>query len=143
MGSLVKCQGCGERCGTRPVGVYWRWMRGDGAWKKYYQRVCAACYAAKVLPLDVPHPGNERLRCPQCGIDTEDDYDGIYSTSFPGGGPQVNVDAPFCAPCAAVFRVWITDHARDTDAVEGAPVPLRQEGGFDAGSTLTSLGRLP
>lgn len=141
MGSLVKCAGCGERCGSRPIGVYWRWMRADGVWKKYYHRLCVGCYAAKVLPLDVEHPGSEHLRCPQCGVDTEDDYDGVYSTSFPGKGPQVEVDAPFCDVHAADFRLWVIDHARDISTVEGAPEPLRQESGYTASATLRSLGR--
>jgi hypothetical protein len=139
MGSLVKCVGCGERCGSRPIGVYWRWMRADGVWKHYYQRVCAGCYAAKVLPLDVDHPGDMRLTCPGCGIDTEDDYDGVYTTSFPGKGPQVNTESAFCGVCAAVLRLWVVDHARDTDTHEGAPRPPHESRGSEPASGATVL----
>src|SRR6478736_3066133 len=94
MGSLVKCAGCGKRCGTRPIGVYWRWMRADGIWKKYYHRICIGCYQAKVAPLEVTYDASENLRCPSCGIDTEEDYDAIYVTSFPTGQIQAGADAP-------------------------------------------------
>lgn len=123
MGSLVRCTGCGRRCGTRPVGVYWRWMRADGAWKKYYTRLCVGCYAAKVEALQHDYADDEQLTCPQCGIGTELDYDAIYTTAFPGKGDQVDADAPFCGVHAAEYRVWVVDHARDTDAVDGAPEP--------------------
>lgn len=139
MGSLVKCAGCGERCGERPVGVYWRWMRADGVWKKYYARICVGCYAARVLPLDMSYDGQTRLTCPSCGIDTEDDYDGIYTTSFPGKGPQLDTESPFCDVHAAEYRVWVIDHARDTELLEGAPEPLR--GSPSARQTLQDLGR--
>lgn len=143
MGSLVKCQGCGERCGARPIGVYWRWMRADNVWKKYYQRICTGCYAAKVLPLDIDYPGDARLTCPSCHIDTEADYDAIYTTSFPGKGAQLDTESPFCNACAVPVRVWVQEHARDTELLDGAPEPRRGSGPPPAPSAavMASLGR--
>lgn len=139
MGSLVKCAGCGDRCDSRPIGVYWRWMRADGQWKHYYHRLCIGCYSAKVLPLDVSYDGATRLTCPACGIDTEDDYDGMYTTSFPGKGPQLATESPFCGACAVPLRSWVLEHARDTDIDVGAPGPQRESPSGD--SVLLALGR--
>jgi len=143
MGSLVKCAGCGQRCDSRPVGTYWRWMRADGVWKHYYARICTACWMAKVAPLDIDYPADASLTCPQCGIVTENDYDGIYTTSFPGKGPQVDTESPFCDACAATYRVWVLDHARDTDTHEGAPGPLRESTreAPSSNNVLRALGR--
>lgn len=145
MGSLVKCASCGLRCDRRPIGVYWRWMRADGVWKHYYQRICTPCYTAHVLPLDIDYAADERLRCPSCGIDTEDDYDAVYTTSFPGKGPQVETESPFCGACAVPIRQWAIDHARDTDDDVGAPGPPRDALRPEYGSreTLRDLGRIP
>lgn len=144
MGSLVKCAACGERCGERPVGVYWRWMRADNVWKAYYARICVGCYAAKVLPLDVEYPGDARLTCPGCGADTEDDYDALYTTSFPGKGPQLDTESPFCPACIVPIKAWVQGFARDTDDVDGAAQPRQQAGAPDqatASETMKALGR--
>lgn len=146
MGSLVRCMGCAERCDQRPIGVYWRWLRADGVWKKYYQRICTGCYAAKVLPLDVDYPAAVKLTCPGCGVETEDDYDGIYTTSFPGKGPQVDTESPFCGACAVPVRAWVVEHARDAELVDGAPEPRRQSAPADrptATQTFAALGIKP
>lgn len=143
MGSLVKCDGCGERCGARPHGVYWRWSRADGIWKHYYQRICDGCYAAKILPLDVDYPADAELTCPGCGMITEADYDAIYTTSFTGKSGRLDTESPFCGACAAMLRSWIVDHARDTDNDVGAPGP-QHEASVQAPSarqTLIDLGR--
>jgi hypothetical protein len=140
MGSLVKCAACNERCGDRPVGVYWRWMRADGVWKHYYHRICVGCFAAKVLPLDQSYDDGRRLTCPACGVDTEDDYDGIYTTSFPGKGPQLSTESPFCDACAVPIRVWVQEHARDTDDDVGAPGPRHEAP--SSRETLRDLGRV-
>lgn len=139
MGSLVKCAGCGERCGARPVGVYWRWMRADLVWKKYYARICTGCYAAKILPLDIDYVGDVLLTCPSCGEATEDDYDGIYTTSFPSGRGQVETSSPFCGVHAAEYRVWVVAHARDMENVDGAPEPHQQS--YSGAQTMRALGR--
>jgi len=116
-------------------------MRSDGVWKKYYTRLCSACYAAKVLPLDMDYTGVARLTCPSCGIDTEDDYDGIYSTSFPGSREQVEVEAPFCSVHAAEYRIWVTAHAQERIDVDGAPEPHQHERRPE--QVLRDLGRVP
>lgn len=140
MGSLVKCSGCGERCGTRPIGVYWRWLRSDNVWKKYYARICAGCYASRLLPLDVSYDGTTRLTCPSCGIDTEDDYDGIYTTSFPGHGQQLDTESPFCNVHAAEYRIWVLDHAREIVSVDGALEPRQHD--VTAEQAIRDMGRV-
>jgi hypothetical protein len=140
MGSLVKCASCSERCGSRPIGVYWRWMRADGVWKKYYHRICTGCYAAKVAPLEVTYEASENLRCPQCGIDTENDYDAIYVTSFPTGRATASADAPFCAACAVPVRVWVQEHARDITSLDGAPGPHQDAPA--AATVIRDMGRI-
>jgi hypothetical protein len=115
-------------------------MRADGVWKHYYQRICAGCYAAKVLPLDVSYDGDTPLTCPACGQRTEDDYDGIYTTSFPGKGPQLDTESPFCDVCAVEVRLWVQDHARDTDTDDGAPRPHRES--VSAEQAIRDMGRL-
>ena len=138
MGSLVKCEGCSLRCDARPIGVYWRWMRADAVWRSYYARVCTACWMSKVSVLDRDYPADEPQTCPGCGVKTEDDYDAIYTTSFPGKGPQVDTESPFCGACAASYRVWVTDHARDTGSPDGASKP-RQESSSESPSAMTLL----
>lgn len=143
MGSLVKCGACGLRCDAKPIGTYFRWMRADAVWKAYYARLCTACWMSRVASLDVDHPADQLLTCPQCGVNTEDDYDGIYTTSFPGKGPQVDTESPFCDACAVSYRVWVQSFARDTDADDGASQPRRQSERTrpSARETLEALGR--
>lgn len=144
MGSLVKCSGCGERCGSKPISVYWRWQRADQQWKSYSGRYCAGCYAAKCLALDAERPAGARLACPGCGVDTEDDYDAVYTTSYPNPKEATSIDAPFCAACAAMFRIWVQEHARDTD--DGGRALERPSTAAPAqatpAQTIAALGRL-
>jgi hypothetical protein len=141
MGSLVKCDACGHRSGIRPTSVYWRWERADKVWKGYYGRLCPACTAAKVLPLDIDYSEGRPLTCPQCGIGTEDDYDAVYLTYYPAGRNQESTDAPFCGVHAAEYRLWVTEFARDTGDDVGASKPQRD--GVSAAQTLRALGRSP
>jgi hypothetical protein len=114
-------------------------MLANGQWKKYYARLCVGCYASRIAPLEtLDFSGDTRLTCPSCGIDTEDDYDAVYTTAFPGGG-QTDSSAPFCGVHAAEYRIWVTGLARDMDVVDGAPEPHQQRA--TAASTLRSLGR--
>ena len=66
---------------------------------------------AKVSPLAMSYTGAERLTCPNCGIDTEDDMDAIYTTNFIPGYGEMKTESPFCNACAAHVRVWILDHS--------------------------------
>jgi hypothetical protein len=108
-------------------------------WKGYYGRLCPACTAAKVLPLDVDYSEGGSLTCPQCGIGTEDDYDAVYLTYFPAGRNQESADAPFCGVHAAEYRVWVTEFARDTGIEVGASEPRPDH--VSAAQTLRALGR--
>lgn len=109
--SLVRCRGCGNRCDGRPISVYWAWRTADGLRLSYMHRLCTACYAAKVLPLDIEYAQVDALTCPNCGIGTEDTYDAIWTTSYPGKGGAVQTESPFCNACAAHLRIWVQEHA--------------------------------
>lgn len=140
MGSLVRCKACGLRCDARPIGVYWRWMLANKQWKKYYARICNACWVSKVMPLDVDYSADAELTCPQCGMKTEDDYDGIYTTSFPGPVGKLSTESPFCDADAAGYRIWVTSFADDISSLDGAPGPHRER--YTPAETLRSLGRV-
>ena len=116
--SLVRCRSCNERCDQRPIGVYWAWFPEPGHRISYFQRICTACYAAKVLPLDISYAGVDELHCPGCGIVTEKDYDSVWTTSFPGKQGQLDTESPFCNACAAHMRIWVQEHADRTEPRE-------------------------
>jgi hypothetical protein len=101
-------------------------MQADGAWKKYYAKLCAACYASKVAPLEGLYQGDAPLTCPSCGKATEDDYDAVYITAFAGGHDSISADAAFCAADAVGYRRWIVEHARDITPALGSPVTQEQ-----------------
>jgi hypothetical protein len=115
-------------------------MRADHVWKAYYARICVGCYAAKVLPLDVNYEGVDRLTCPACGVETEGDYDALYTTSFAGRGPQLDTESPFCAACLVPLKAWVQSFARDTDDDDGAAQPRRERP--TSPQTMRDLGRV-
>ena len=143
MGSLVKCDACKQRSGARPTSVYWRWMVGDGRWLKYRARLCGACLAAKVMPLDQDYGGDVTLTCPACGIATENDYDGVYLTLFDNRNGQSNIDSPMCARDAAEYRIWVRTFALDISDSVRAPEPEHSDDmpRWSASQTLSALGR--
>ena len=120
MGRLTLCDMCGQRGSEHSIGVYWRWSRADGEWKKYYGKLCDACYAAKVAPLEVALDTPGVFSCPGCRSNTEADMAPIYITAFVGGRGKIQADAPFCAPCAANYQRWVIDGARDVSSFSGS-----------------------
>jgi len=117
---LAKCTGCDERCTSKPFNTTFSWRRTDGLRKAYRAVLCVACFTSKVVPLDLDYVSVESLKCPNCGIDTEDDYDAVYITSFIPNYGKRTVESPFCGACAANYRVWVLEHARELEDQVGA-----------------------
>jgi hypothetical protein len=93
---------------------------------------------AKVSPLAASYVGVERLTCPGCGIDTEDDMDAIYTTSYIGGYGEFKTESPFCNACAAQLRIWVQEQGwllEDQLGATGGP-----QLDISAAETLRSLG---
>jgi len=117
---------CHTRGSDKLTQVYWAWTRADAVRTAYKSRLCRGCVAEKLGTLLVLDYGSGRLTCPQCGIDTEDDYDAVYGTVYVAGYPPMQLEAPFCGACSAMYRVWIHD--------TGAPLEDRR--GADVGPSL-------
>jgi hypothetical protein len=91
----------------------------------FRQRLCLACFAMTVAPLEVA-TREFTGTCPACGIDTTQDMDPVYCTTYvPGLGP-LRLEMPLCAPCAVEVR---------NRAQKGATIPEDRD--------PTSLGRGP
>jgi hypothetical protein len=123
---LVRCTSCEKRCDGKPFNTTFAWRLTDGRRKAYRAILCMACYVYAVAPLDIDYVDVESLKCPQCGIDTEDDYDAIYITSFIPNYGKRSVESPFCGACAAVKRSWVQAHARELEdgvGATGGPYP--------------------
>ena len=139
--SLVRCTGCGQRIAEKPTTVYWGWRLADGRRSAWRSKLCPECVTWKIVPLNVERDPEERLTCPQCGIDTEDDMDPVYgAVYFPRYGRE-DVEAPFCGPCAAVYRIWIQERsARLDDRLEAGAGLQPPPSGVE---TLEALGWIP
>jgi hypothetical protein len=137
--SLVRCRSCDKRCDGRPIAVYWAWFDVERRRHAYMHRLCTSCYAAKVLPLDVTYPEDAHLTCPNCHIDTDGEYDAMYTTSYPGKGPAVQTESPFCSACAAHLRIWVQEHADSLPDRDRADGPYQQTP--TTKQTLQALGR--
>ena len=135
---LVRCTGCLERNQPKYAQVTFSWRRADNVRVAYRARLCNGCWAQQVAPLDRVYDGTDRLTCPNCGIDTEDDMDPIYTTSFLPEYGKFTTESPFCASCAAIYRIWVLDHAELlSDTVQGPPVAPGQT---SAEEVLRALG---
>lgn len=121
--------------------VTWAWRTADGVRIAYRGRLCAVCFAAKVAPLSIDYEGVERLTCPNCGIDTEEDMDAVYTTSYIGGYGEFRTESPFCAACAAHYRIWVQEHGWRLEDQRGATGgPSTHPSGADI---LRSMGITP
>ena len=123
--AIVKtCTSCGE---TQREALFWAvaaWQRADGVRVAYKHKLGLACVSARVAPLQV-HSDEQGMTCPQCGIDTSQDYDAVYLSWIPKGVGVLQAECPFCAPCAAMWRSWFIDGAEvlvdRNRVVEGRP----------------------
>ena len=83
------------------------------------------------------------MTCPNCGIDTAQDMDPVYCTFIPKGVGKMRLEAPMCAPCAAILRIFAqtgADLLEDRDPVEGARFTAPST---DAASVWAQLGIVP
>jgi len=102
--SLYPCSGCGERQPGKLAQTTWSWWRADNVRVAWRQRLCLACFAMTVAPLETA-TREMSTTCPACGIDTSEDMDPVYCTTYvPSVGP-VRLEMPLCAPCAAEVRI--------------------------------------
>jgi hypothetical protein len=69
-------------------------------------RLCDACFDEHITPYMTQQIGEDRLACPSCHIDTEDDYNAVYVTVYMPGYDAANLEFPFCGSCRDVFAGW-------------------------------------
>jgi len=103
---LARCTACEHRDGNKPITVFIAWRDANFERHGVKTNLCASCFVSRIAPLDVERDPTERLTCPACHIDTENDYDAVYCNSFIPGYGRRDVEAPFCNACAAQFRIW-------------------------------------
>lgn len=99
---------CTQCRSTQKEALFWAvgaWNRADGVRVAYKHKLCLLCVTTKVVPIQ-NHSDNAGMTCPNCGIDTSEDYDAVYLTWIPKGVGKLHAEAPFCNACAANFRLW-------------------------------------
>ena len=101
---LKTCSMCGTAVPEALTWAVWAWNRADGVRVAYKQRLCLACVASTLAPLHVACE-SPVMTCPACGIDTAEDMDPVYCTFIPRGLGKLHLEAPMCAPCAAILRL--------------------------------------
>jgi hypothetical protein len=119
--SLYPCSACGERTsvGVSLCQATWAWWRADNQRVAYRQRLCVACFAMTIAPLEVASR-EQTMTCPACGIDTSEDMDPVYCTAYVPSLGRVRLELPCCAPCAAELRLRAQKGAQKLeDRVDG------------------------
>ena len=101
--SLSPCSACGVRAPGKLAQITWAWWRADNKRVAYRQRLCLTCMATTVVPLEV-NSRDLSANCPACGIDTSEDMDPVYATSFVPGIGKVRLELPTCGVCAVRIR---------------------------------------
>lgn len=101
--SLFPCSVCGERAVGKLSSATWAWWRADNVRVAWRQRLCVACFAAGVAPLE-HETRAEPLNCPLCHTAPGDDMDPCYLTVYvPGIGP-IRLEMATCGACAVEVR---------------------------------------
>lgn len=119
--SLIPCDACAKRVPEKLCQVTWAWYLANGERTAWRQRLCTACFAMTVLPLDKP-TDYENLTCPACGESTEHDMDPIYVTCYLPGSGKLQLELPTCASCAVKIRARAqvgATHLEARERVEG------------------------
>lgn len=127
---LVRCDGCLTRPQSKYTSAYLAWFNDEGVRVARKLRLCDSCLVEHVLPYVQPIDPNERLHCPSCHIDTEDDYRAVYGKVFMPGYPEENIEVPFCEGCRLIFVAWANERG----------VPLDDRRGADDGPTTHPSG---
>lgn len=140
---IVKtCTRCGE---TQREALFWAvaaWQRADGVRVAFKHKLCLTCAASRLAPMQT-HSDEQGMTCPNCGIGTAEDYDAVYVTWIPKSVGTLQLEAPFCPPCAANFRIWWEPGAEALEdrqrSIEGRPDAPR----YEANEVLAALGLKP
>lgn len=102
---LKTCSACKSTQKEPLTWAVWAWNRADGVRVAYKQKLCLTCVATHLAPLYVACESPEQS-CPNCHIDTSEDMDPVYCAFIPRGLGKMNIEAPMCASCAAILRVF-------------------------------------
>lgn len=100
-----RCTSCGTSSLEPLTWASISWNRVDGTRRALKHKLCVACIAAKLAPIQVACQ-EPACVCPACHVDTTDNYDAVYGSFIPKGIGKFTYEAPFCPPCAAHFRIW-------------------------------------
>jgi len=147
--TLYPCSACGARpSGIKLSSVTWAWNNADGQRSAWRQRLCAGCYAQRILSLPLLAP-EAALVCPLCGIGLEPpDMDPVYATSYVPGFGKIDHEWPTCGACAVQLRSSAQENAlrledrRDQFGGLG-PGPRTDTGPIPAADVWASLGLRP
>jgi len=135
---LIRCSIDGERPKEVPATIFWAWRDLEGTRHAYRQRLCLTHYAMNVAPLE-RESDDDRLHCPACGIDSEDNYQPVWASIFVKGMKPASLTLPLCPPC--MLRVCSSaelgsESLPDREVGAGAAAPT-----YSAWETLRALGR--
>jgi hypothetical protein len=137
--NLQSCTYCGTRPAEKLTQTTWAWLRADRTRVAWRQKLCVACFVTNVLPLEQPLEAGTRLTCPGCHIDTEDDFDAVYVTSYVPGTGKFAIQAPLCGACAVEVRNRAQKNAErleDRQPGSGAAAPESTPTQVDAWTAL-------
>jgi hypothetical protein len=117
---LQRCSECTRRTGEKTTHTTIAWRTGDDERVAYLLHLCGQCFGARVGSQWRDYQGVERLTCPACGIDTEDDHDDVYVTAYIPSYGEFKLEVPFCGACAALYRIWAQEHGQRRESQLGA-----------------------
>jgi hypothetical protein len=103
---LVRCDGCLTRPQVKFNAVYLAWFDVEGERKARKLRLCNGCFNDHMLGYIDPIDPTERLHCPSCHIDTDEDYRAVYGKVYVPGYEEEQIEIPFCEGCFTVFHEW-------------------------------------
>jgi len=107
---LVRCDACHTRPQSKFNTLFLAWFTPEGARTARKLRLCNSCFNEHVSPYALPVDVEERLHCPSCHIDTEDDYEAVYGNLYMPGYEPEQIEMPFCPSCKNVFTAWAGSH---------------------------------
>lgn len=138
---LVRCDGCWTRPQSKFNSVYLAWFDLEHERQARKLRLCNGCFVEHVLPyVDLVNP-DERLHCPSCHIDTEDDYRAVYGQVFMPGYDSEQIEIPFCEGCFTVFHEWASQRGESLEDRRRADIgPTTHPSGLEV---LRSMGIQP
>lgn len=101
--ALRPCSVCGQRTAEKHCSLYWSWNRADRSRTAWLQRVCANCFATRIIPFWGMEYGAEIL-CPMCHTPSGDDMDPVFCKVYVPGQPEVSLELATCPKCAVELR---------------------------------------